>query len=174
MKQRPFILFFALLSGCFYPPQQKPPTPNRSSVTLDVPYDLAWDAVGKVVAHNSYRVITSNPNSGVVEAQEVGAFTLDDADCGELRGIAGKIKAEPDPDSSAVYDFHVEAKDEHTSVVSVTATFSAPLHVPLRPIADVQCVSRGVQEARLLNEIRRQGLLEHREPTHADIRKNAP
>ena len=175
MKIWPFIPLIAIVSGCFYPPQQKPPAPNRTSVTLDLPYDLAWDAVQTVVANDAYRVVTSNPNNGTVEAQQIGGFTLDDADCGKLRGIAGKIKAEPDPDSSVVYDFHVEAKAARTSVVSVGATFTAPLHVPLHPIADEQCVSRGVQEARLLDEIRRQSLLEHRPPLeHADLRKTAP
>lgn len=175
MKLWPFLPLIAIFAGCFYPPQEKPPAPNRTSVTLDQPYDLAWDAVQTVVADNAYHVVTSNPNSGTVEAQKVGGFTLDDADCGKLRGIAGKIKAEPDPDSSVVFDFHVEPQAVRTSVVSVGATFTAPLHVPLHPISDVQCVSRGVQEARLLDEIRRQALLEHRPPlAHADLRKDAP
>lgn len=173
MKTWLFIPLLALAAGCFYPPQQKPPTLKRTSVTVDIPYDLAWNAVQAVVRENAYRVVTSNPNSGTLEAQKIGGFTLDDADCGNLRGIAGKIKAEPDADASVVYDFHVDAKTEHASVISVAATFTAPLHVPLHPISDEQCVSRGVQEARLLEQIRRQALLEHRAPEHIDLRKSA-
>jgi hypothetical protein len=175
MKAWLFIPLIAISAGCFYPPQEKPPAPNRTSVTVDVPYDLTWNAVQNVVAENDFHVVTSNPNIGTVEAQKVGGFTLDDADCGKLRGIAGKINAEPDPDSSVVYDLHVDAQSEHTSVVSVEATFSAPLHVPLHPISDEQCVSRGVLEAQLLDQIRRQALVEHRPPlAHVDLRKNAP
>ncbi|HXR24871.1 MAG TPA: hypothetical protein VN742_05875 [Candidatus Binataceae bacterium] len=173
MKTWLLIPLTALAAGCFYPPQLKPP-PNRTSVIIDIPYDLAWDDVQTVVADNLYRVITSNPNVGTLEAQKIGGFTLDDADCGNLRGIGGKVKAEPDPDASVVYDFHVAPKTEHASVVSVEATFTAPLHVPLHPITDEQCVSRGVQEARLLDQIRRQSLLEHRSLEHVDLRKTAP
>lgn len=173
MKSRLFLSLIACAAGCFYPPMREPPPPSRTTIALDLPYDLAWDTVQKVVADNAYRVITSNPNNGTVEAQQIGGFTLDDADCGNLRGIAGKIRAEPDPDSSVVYDFHVEPRAARVSVVSVAATFTAPLHVPLHPISDEQCVSRGVQEARLLDAIHRQSLLEHREPEHADIRKEA-
>jgi hypothetical protein len=174
MKTWLIMPLFALTSGCFYPPQQKPPAPNRTTLTVDIPYDLAWDDVQSVVADNLYRVVTSNPNSGILEAQKIGSFTLDDADCGSLRGIGGKIKSEPDPDASVVYDFHVEPKSQHASIVSVEATFTAPLHVPLHPITDEQCVSRGVQEARLLEQIKRQSLLEHRSLEHVDLRKNAP
>ena len=171
MKTWSLIPLLALAAGCFYPPQEKPLPPNRTSATLDLPYDLAWDAVQTVVADNVYRVITNNPNSGTLEAQKIGGFSLDDADCGKLRGIAGKIKAEPDPDASVVYDFHVEPKTAQASVVSIEATFTAPLHIPLHPITDEQCVSRGVQEARLLEQIRRQALLEHRALEHVDLHK---
>jgi hypothetical protein len=174
VKPWPLIPLIILVAGCFYPPQQKPPPPNRTSVAVDLPYDLAWNALHTVIAENLYHVITSNPNNGILEAQKIGGFTLDDADCGNLRGIAGKIKAEPDPDASVVYDFQVKPKSEHTSLISVAATFTAPLHIPLHPITDEQCVSRGIQEARLLDQIRRQSLLEHRAVEHVDLHKTAP
>jgi hypothetical protein len=131
--------------------------------------------VQAVVARNGYHVVTDNPNNGTIEAQAVGGgFTLDDADCGKLRGIGGKVKEEPDPDSSAVYDFHIEAKAAHQSVVNIDATFMAPLHVPLHPLTDIQCVSRGRQEARLLNEIKTEAPKQRRPIEHAepDILKN--
>jgi hypothetical protein len=163
------------IAGCFYPPQHKPLTPNRTTVSLDLPYDLAWAAVQTVVARNGYHVVTDNPNNGTIEAQAVGrGFTLDDADCGKLRGIGGKVKEEPDPDSSAIYDFHIEAREPHQSVVRIEATFTAPLHVPLHPLTDLQCVSRGRQEARLLNEIKAEAPKQRRPIEHAapDILKN--
>jgi hypothetical protein len=173
MKVRLFIVAFAFTSGCFYPPQQQPPAPNRTAITVNIPYDLALDAVQTVVSENTYRVITNNPNDGMIEAEQIGGFTLADADCGMVRGIGGKIKTEPDPDASVVYDFHIKPKSEQASTIDVEATFAAPLHVPLHPISDVQCVSRGAQEARLLGQIRQQALLEHRAVEHVDLRKSA-
>jgi hypothetical protein len=175
MKVWPMALLLLLLAGCFYPPRRQPLARARTTVALDLPYDLAWHAVQTIVVRNGYHVIGENPAEGSIEAQQIGGFTLADADCGKIRGIGGKIRAEPDPDSSAVYDFRIEAKEPHTSIVTVGSTFTAPLHVPLHPVTNLECASRGVQEARILNEIREQALLEHRpEPTHPDIRKDAP
>ena len=39
----------SIASGCFYPPTQKPPAPSKDEITLAQPYDLAWDAVHKVI-----------------------------------------------------------------------------------------------------------------------------
>lgn len=173
MKTRLLLAAIAVTAGCVYAPQQKPPTPSRTTVTLDLPYDLAWDAVQRVAKQNDFHVVVANVNDGMLEAQSVGGFTLQDADCGELRGIAGKVNEEPDPDSSAVYDFHVIATEPEQSTVSVEGTFTAPLHVPFRPISSVQCVSRGRQEARLLNEIKLQAREEHRaEPVHGNVLKD--
>jgi hypothetical protein len=157
----PFILL-SVLAGCFYPPIQKPLPARASRVTVALPYDLAWDAVHAVIGQNFYKIVTQNPDGGIVEAQAVGGFTLKDADCGELKGIAGRYLAEPDPNASAVYDFAIKPIGGEASIVSVQATFTAPLHVPLHPPSYEQCVSRGVQEARLLREISRQALREHR------------
>jgi hypothetical protein len=150
-----------LFAGCFYPSQQKPPQPDRTTVTLDLPYDLAWDAVHTVVVQNAFHLVTENPDAGTLEVQAVGGFTLNDANCGQIRGIAGKVPVEPDPDASIVYDFKVAAHEPHTSIVSLSTTFTAPLHVPLHQPSDVQCTSRGIQETRLLKQIREQALLEH-------------
>jgi hypothetical protein len=177
MKARSIIVALPLLAGCFYPAQTPPPAAQRTSATLNVPYDLAWNAVHTVVVQNGGHIVTENPDAGAIEFQSIGGFTLADADCGKLRGIGGKIDAEPDPNSSAVYDVKVEAKAPRVSVVTVQATFDAPLHVPLHPVGDVQCVSRGVQEAKLLDQIKAQALIEHRPgnaPFNSGIRKEEP
>jgi hypothetical protein len=46
--------------------------------------------------------------------------------------------------------------------------------VPLHPLTDIQCVSRGRQEARLLNEIKTEAPKQRRPIEHAapDILKN--
>lgn len=156
------IIAFAVIAGCFYPPQEKPLPAGSTEVTVPVAYDLVWDAIHDVIASNGYRIITENPDQGAIEAQSVGGFTLKDADCGKLKGIAGRYSAEPDPDASAVYDFHVKPNGTDTCAVSVLGTFTGPLHVPMHPVSDVQCVSRGTQEARLLKEISQQAAKERR------------
>jgi len=150
------------VAGCFYPPRQKPIPATSTEVTLATPYDLAWDAVHTVIKRNGYNVIADDPNNGILETQALGGFTLKDADCGKLKGIAGKYQAEPDADSSAVYNFQIKPRGNEASVVSVQAVFTAPLHIPMHPTSDVQCVSRGVEESRLLKEISEQAANEHR------------
>jgi hypothetical protein len=171
MKAPYAIIIFALtFGGCFYPPQQKPIPSSGTQITLALPYDLAWDAAHAVIAQNGYRIITEDPDNGIVEAQAVGGFTTNDADCGKLKGIAGKYQAEPDLDSSAVYDFHVRPEGNEASTVSIRAAFTSPLHVPLHPMGDVQCISRGTQEKRLIKEIALQAHNEHRPEFKPDLR----
>jgi hypothetical protein len=143
----------AALGGCFYPPTAKPPTAAQSSVTIGKPFDLVWDATHQVIAANGYRVVTEDPASGLIETQASGGFTLNDADCGELRSVANKYQAEPNIDATVVYNFYVVPTGNESTRVSVHATFDAPLQIPLRPTGNVQCVSRGTQEARLLKAI---------------------
>src|SRR5437588_3345969 len=142
------------LTGCFYPPQQKPPAASRTQLLLHSPYYKVWDAVHQVITKNNYRIITEDPDSGIVEAQAPGTFTLADADCGKLKAIGRKYSAAPDPDATALYDFQVKPRGNEISTVDVRGTFTAPLHVPLHPVRGEQCISRGSQEGRLLTEVR--------------------
>jgi hypothetical protein len=151
----------ALASGCFYPPTQKPPAPSKDEVTLDEPYDIVWDAVHNVIGEHKLRINADDPNQGIVET-ETNRFTLEDADCGKVKGVSTKYAAEPDRAATAVYYFKVKPKGHEASTVSVQATFSAPLYVPLHTPRDEQCVSRGKAEARLLSEIAEQAAAIHR------------
>lgn len=162
MKIRYFAFLIALpLAGCFYPPVVKPPPPAHQELKLAIPYDLTWNAVKTVIADNRYQIVAENPNRGIIETQAPGGFTLKEADCGELRGIAGKYAAEPDPDSSAVFNFTVKPLGRYSTMVRVDGVFTAPLHVPLHPTRNVECASRGVQEHRLLEQIAAQARKEH-------------
>jgi hypothetical protein len=138
--------------GCYYPAKLQPPSQAKDQTVVQVPYDLTWDALHTVVNTNGYKILGDDPNHGIVEA-EAHSFTLADADCGQMKSLANRYDAERDAGGSAVYNFKVETAGPEASQVSVSATFSTPLHVPLHPITDFQCVSRGVQEARLLKEI---------------------
>jgi hypothetical protein len=163
MKIRATCLILAVTAwGCFYPPQQKPLPAKATTVAIATPYDLTWDAVKAVAVANNFNVIAENPNSGILETQATGGFTLAAADCGTLRGIVGKYKAEPDADASAVYNFIVKPHGDEASVVNLQATFTAPLHIPMHQMSDVQCVSRGTEEARLLQQISDQAASERR------------
>ncbi len=163
MKSWNYFLIIALAApGCFYPPQAKPLPEDSAQITLNIPFDLAWEAVHKVLAQNGFRVIAEDPNNGIIETQAVGGFSLKDADCGNVRGIAIKYRAEPDPGSSAVYNFEVKPHGDEATYVGLQAVFTSPLQIPLRPMSSENCVSTGVQEARLLKQIELQSHQEHR------------
>jgi hypothetical protein len=149
------------LAGCFYPPQQTRVPDSRTHLILYLPYYKVWDAVHQVIVKNDYRIITENPDDGTIEAQAAGSFTLADADCGKLKSVASKYNAEPEPDSTALYDFQIKPRGNESATVDVQGTFTAPLHVPLHPVRGEQCVSRGTQEAWLLRAIAQQARDDH-------------
>jgi hypothetical protein len=151
----------AMLAGCFYPPQPRPLPDVRTHLILHLPYYRVWDAVHEVIVKNDYRIVTENPDEGTIEAQAEGSFTLADADCGKLTSVGLRYNAEPDLDASALYDFQIKPHGNEASTVDIQGTFTAPLHVPLRPVRGEQCVSRGTQEARLLAEIVQQARADH-------------
>jgi hypothetical protein len=140
------------IAGCYYPSNLPPPAVAKTQTRVKVPYDLTWEAVHKVIADNQFKVLGDDPNDGIIEA-EAHSFTLADADCGQMKSIGSRYTAEPDPGGSAVYNFKVQPAGPEATSLTLNATYSTPLHVPLHPVTDFQCVSRGTQEARLLNEI---------------------
>lgn len=139
-------------AGCFYPPVTQPPPDEQQEVLIPLPYDLAWDAVNAVITQNAFHVQAQDMTNGIIEA--VGPrFTLHDADCGKIKSIAGTYTAEPELNSSSVYNFLVRPRGPEASIVKVRATFNSSVKVPLRPATDVDCVSHGIQESDLLREV---------------------
>ncbi len=155
------------IAGCYYPAKIQPPPAAKTQIRINVPYDLTWDAVQSVVNDNQYKILGDDPNDGIVEA-EAHSFTLADADCGQMKSVANRYEAVPDPGGSAVYNFKVEPAGPEATNLSVNATYSTPLHVPLHPITDFQCVSRGNQEARLLKAIEAAAQIERRPTAEID------
>jgi hypothetical protein len=149
------------IGGCYYPANIQPPPQAKTQTVVEVPYDLTWEAVHAVVNKNEYKILGDDPNHGIVEA-EAYRFTLADADCGQMKSVANRYNAEPDPGGSAVYNFKVEPAGHDSTNLSVVATYNTPLHVPFHPITDFLCVSRGTQEARLLQEVDTAAHSEHR------------
>jgi len=138
--------------GCFYPPVTQPPPDAQQEVVIPLPYDLAWDAVNAVVKENSYHVQAQDMTNGIIEV--VGPrFTLHDADCGKIKSVAGAYTAEPEQNSSSVYNFLVRPRGPEASIVEVRATFNSSVSVPLHPATDVDCVSHGIQESNLLRQV---------------------
>jgi hypothetical protein len=175
-----FGLFALVLAagGCFYPPQQSQTQAepakgssagvwdatlhkDETSITVEVPYDLTWDAVHKVAAQNNYKVQGDDPDNGIVEAESHG-FTLKDANCGQEKGLNGKTTVEVDKAATAVYIFKVKPAGPNATSVHISSTFTNPLHIPFRPVSDEQCVSRGVEETRLLDAVARTAQQEQR------------
>ncbi len=138
--------------GCFYPPVTQPPPDAQQEVVIPLPYDLAWDAVNAVVKENAYHVQAQDMTNGIIEV--VGPrFTLHDADCGKIKSVAGAYTAEPEQNSSSVYNFLVRPRGPEASIVEVRATFNSSVSVPLHPATDVDCVSHGIQESNLLRQV---------------------
>ena len=132
---------------------------------IPLPYDLAWDAVNAVVVENSFHVQAQDMTNGIIEA--VGPrFTLHDADCGKIKSVAGAYTAEPEQNSSSVYNFLVRPRGPEATLVVVRATFNSSVSVPLHPATDVDCVSHGIQESNLLREVLVEAKKTHR-PTYA-------
>ncbi|MGA7871939.1 MAG: hypothetical protein WCA22_13715 [Candidatus Binatus sp.] len=157
----PGLIALLFVAGCFYPPVTQPPPDAQQQVVIPLPYDLAWDAVNGVITQNSFHVQAQDMTNGIIEA--VGPrFTLRDADCGKIKSIAGAYTAEPEPDSSSVYNFLVRPRGPEASLVEVRATFNSAVKVPLHPATDVDCVSHGIQESNLLREVLVQAKKTHR------------
>ncbi len=128
---------------------------------IPLPYDLAWDAVNAVVKENSYHVQAQDMTNGIIEV--VGPrFTLHDADCGKVKSVAGAYIAEPEQNSSSVYNFLVRPRGPEATIVEVRATFNSSVSVPLHPATDVDCVSHGIQESNLLRQVLAQARKTHR------------
>jgi hypothetical protein len=152
------------LSGCFYPPLSTRSGTSRNQARLTVPYDLAWDAVNSVIRQNNYKVRAQDPNHGIIEAQGT-TFTTEEADCGEFRSLGGTFVVDPTASSSAVYNFRLKPDGPEASIVVIEATFVAPLSGPFRRPTDIECASRGTDEARLLKEVAAQAASARR-PTY--------
>ncbi|MHB8384120.1 MAG: hypothetical protein ACYDC3_17465 [Candidatus Binataceae bacterium] len=164
------ILFGAILAivspGCFYPPSSQPPPEDKTTTIVPLPFDLAWTAVNNVIHANGYNVQAKDPNHGIIEV--LGrSFSLRDADCGKIKSIVGMYPAEPHPDSTSVFNFHVKPVSNESTRVAINATFDSPLNVPLHPMRDEQCISRGAEESRLLQQILAQASV-----TRAPVYKN--
>src|SRR5271156_1610619 len=139
-------------AGCLYPPATQPPPDEQQQVVIPLPYDLGWDAVNSVITENQFHVQAQDMTNGIIEAAGP-RFTLHDADCGKIKGVAGAYSAEPELNSSSVYNFLVRPRGPEATLVEVRATFNSSVKVPLHPATDVDCVSHGIQESNLLREV---------------------
>src|SRR5260370_41255314 len=108
-------------SGCIYPPPTQPPPDAHDRVVIPLPYDLAWDAVNRVIAQNALRIQAQDSNAGIIETGGP-RFTLHDADCGRINSVVGTYPAEPEMTASTVYTFGGHPRSPEASVLQVLAT----------------------------------------------------
>ena len=166
------VLLAAVAAGCFNPPVAQEPPDSKTSVAVPLPFDLTWTAVNEVIKLNDYRIQAQDPNHGILEV--LGhRFNLQDADCGKIESIAGTYAAEPESGATAVYNFQVTPVSNESTRVGVRASYDSPLRVPLHPYQDVQCISRGVEESHLLQQVLAQASVTHA-PTYRKPGAPAP
>ncbi len=147
-------------AGCFHPAiARHEPEPEKNNVP--VAYDLVWDAAITVIKKNELKVQAQDPVHGIIEAQG-RHFTLQDADCGIVGTPLGKVPAEPTDEATTVYNFYLKPDGPEATNVTIQATFSTPGNAPFHPTRDIECVSTGRQEARLLKQITDQATGEKR------------
>jgi len=155
-----FILLVLLGAGCFTQPTIEEPPESKTTTVVPLPFDLTWTAVNNVIQQNDFRIQAQDPNHGILEV--LGhKFTLQDADCGKIKSIAGTTAAPAEADATAVYNFQVKPVSNESTQVTVRASYDSPLRVPFHPYQDVQCVSRGAEESRLLQQILAQARVTH-------------
>ncbi len=128
--------------------------------------------MNSVITQNSFHVQAQDMTNGIIEAAGP-RFTLQDADCGKIKSVVGAYTAEPELNSSSVYNFLVRPRGPEASLVEVRATFNSPVKVPLHQSTDVDCVSHGIQESNLLREVLVEAKQTHR-PEYAKPATSPP
>jgi hypothetical protein len=164
MRRRTTDLFAVMAlaaAGCFHAAvaNKHDLAPKNNAVAS--PYDLVWDATITVIKQSDLKVQAQDPVHGIIEAQG-RHFTLQDADCGLISTPLGKSPAEPTVEATTVYNFYLKPDGPEATDVSIQATFSTPGNAPFHPTADIECVSKGHQEARLLKQIKEEASHETR------------
>ena len=155
-----FVLLLFVGAGCFAQPTAQEPPESKTSTVIPLPFDLTWTAVNNVIQQNDFRIQAQDPNHGILEVLG-NKFTLQEADCGKITSIGTTYAAPAEPDATAVYNFQVKPVSNESTRVTVRASFDSPLRVPFHPYKDVQCVSRGAEESRLLQQILAQARVTH-------------
>ncbi len=139
-------------AGCFHAAvAEHKRAPEKDSIAA--PYDEVWDATLQVIKKNELKVQAQDPVHGILEAQG-RHFTLQDADCGLVGTPLGKAPVEPTDAATTVFNFYLAPDGPEATRVSIQATFSTPGNAPFHPIVNINCISKGRQEARLLKEVR--------------------
>jgi hypothetical protein len=156
-----FAVMALAAAGCFHAaiPAKSEAVPEKDAVAA--PYDLVWDATIAVIKKSDLKVQAQDPVHGIVEAQG-RHFTLQDADCGLVSSPLGKAPAEPTDEATTVYNFYLKPDGPEATDVTIQATFSTPGNAPFHPTTNLECISKGRQEARLLKQIKEEASHETR------------
>jgi hypothetical protein len=156
-----FIVLAMLNAGCFHPALATHQAAAPENDSIPAPYDEVWDATLMVVKDNGLKVQAQDPVHGILETQG-RHFTLEDADCGIVSTPFGKNPAQPTVEATTVFNFYLAPDGPEATKVKIQGTFSTPGNAPFHPTANLNCISKGRQEARMLKQIKEEAAQQHR------------
>lgn len=147
-----FIGSFLLVSACAVPTYVRPDTPNQSaSAFVHGSKTQILDAAVKTLVQNGYQITAVDNASGLIStAPQAMHVTPEQADCGKVKGLlaSGDPLTYPHPRTRVA--FNILAEDNHIEVLSKIDDRLDPGSVQ----TNLTCVSRGVLDLEMLNEIK--------------------
>lgn len=141
-----------LLSACAVPTYLRPDTPNQiASESVQGSKAQILDAAVKVLIQNGYQITTVDNASGLIStAPQAMRVTPAQADCGRVKGMLASADPLTYPQPRTRVSLNVLAADNHIEVRSRIDDRLDPGSVQ----RNLTCVSRGVLEQEMLEEIK--------------------
>lgn len=146
------IAFLLLLSACAVPTYVPPDSQNQSaSASVQGSKAQILDAAVKALIHNGYQITTVDNASGLIStAPQSMHVTPEQADCGRVKGVLASADPLTYPQPRTRVSFNILVANNHIEVRSRIDDRLEPGSVQ-RTLA---CISRGVLEQEMLNEIK--------------------
>lgn len=143
---------FLLMSACAGATYLRPDTPNQSaSAFLQGSKMQILDAAVKTFVQHGYQITAVDNASGLIStAPQAMHVTPEQADCGKVKGLlaSGDPLTYPQPKTRVA--FNILAEDNHIEVRSKIDDRLDPGSAQ----TNLTCVSRGVLDQEMLNEIK--------------------
>jgi hypothetical protein len=146
------IASFLLLSACAAPTYLRPDTPNQiASASVRGSKAQILDAAVKALVQNGYQITTVDNASGLVSTAPLSIHvTPEQADCGRVKGMLASADPLTYPQPRTRVSFNILVEDNH---IEVRSRIDDRLD-PGSARRNLTCVSRGVLEQEMLNEIK--------------------
>ena len=152
MRAAIFVGSLFLLSACAEASFVRPDTPNQSaSASVQSPKAQILSAAVKTLVEDGYQVTVVDNASGLIStAPRVTTVTPAQADCGRFKGPLGSSEPLAIPQSETHVAFNILAGDNR---IEVRSTINYRVDIMGAP-NNVTCVSRGILDQTVLNEIK--------------------